>query len=172
MYWDDWDCFRNPCGWGPGFPPNEQTDNSSPADGGGGTPIADYLLTTNEATQNVTPGNGLLFAANNQSNGTAITHVPATSDVQLTGSGTYLVMYRTAATGTAGDTAQTELYLNGAPVAGSRASAVLADGTASELAASTLVSVPENSTSTLRLTNTGTAAEDFANSTMNIVRIA
>ncbi|PEW63047.1 hypothetical protein CN448_28915, partial [Bacillus cereus] len=80
---------------------------------------ANNIQITNFASQTVASGNPLQFSTNTTINGTAITHNPGSSDVNLAPNQTYYVSYETEATVPNGGTVGLSLAVNGTGIPGS-----------------------------------------------------
>lgn len=120
-------------------------------------------------TESVAAGADLSLATNVALSGTSIQHVAGQSAVTLA-SGTYLVMWSANATIPAGGTAGLALAVNGVVNANSQSTATGTAANVATLSGSTILTVPAQSTITLR--NSGTETTSYQNVSMSVIKLA
>lgn len=153
--------------------PPGPTGPTSPT-GPSGTGVAAALSATYSSNQNPAAGAALNFDINQTVLGTAISHVPGTSDFTISEAGTYLITYSATVTGAAAAayplTASAALRAGSTTVLSSASSTTLTAAANSAVLAKTLI-LPITSAATFTLINLNADAI-YTNATFTIVKLA
>jgi len=112
---------------------------------------------------------GVPLSTNYTLNGTKITHIPATSDINLS-AGTYMISYSLSAVGeNAGDEIIFTLSLNGTPQ-NALTRQIISTTQLQDLSGNAIITVPQNST--LSLQNLSTVSVNVENVVLSIVNLS
>ena len=120
-------------------------------------------------TESVAAGADLPLATNVALSGTSIQHVAGQSAVTLA-AGTYYIAWKADATIPAGGTAGLALAVNGVVNTNSQSTATGTAANVATLSGNTILTVPAQSTITLR--NSGTETTSYRNVAMSVIKLA
>ncbi|PEA85701.1 hypothetical protein CON71_34270 [Bacillus thuringiensis] len=125
---------------------------------------------TNSGTVTVNNNAAVPLTTNVVINGTAITHVPGSTDIMLAPNQTYWIFYE-ASSGVGTGTAQLEFHLNGAIVPGTQTRATnQPSGSTTELSTGAILNTGAGP-NILTLVNTAGGARDILGSNVNIIKL-